>query len=241
MNPWIFIAAFLASAVEFVEALTIILAVGKVHGRRTASLASIAGIIVLTLLILTFGPLLIHVPLKILQAIIGTLLLLFGMRWLRKAILRSAGKVSLHDEGKIFQTQLNEQEKYSNPQQPLNIYGFTTAFNGVFLEGLEAVIIVLTMGTTGQSMFSAIVGALAGLVVVLLIGFLVRKPLTLVPENQMKLLVSLILSSFGTLWVGEAMGVHWWLKDLFIPILFVIYWVYSTFTALYLKKQIIKG
>ena len=203
-------AAFLASSVEFVEALTIVLAVGTVEGYRPALRGTVLAIIVLAFLtaLLAFGVLR-YVPITVLRGVIGVLLLLFGVKWLRKAIQRFAGRKALHDESQIFERELGKLKA-----QQGNTFGAqAVAFNGVLLEGLEVVVIVLTMGSAAQAYPSAIAGAGLGLIVVLTLGLVLRAPLSRVPENVMKFVVGIMLTSFGSFWAGESMGVVWPYQD----------------------------
>ena len=205
------LASFLASLVEFVEALTIILAVGTVRGWRPAILGTLGGVVLLVLVVLGFGPSLQRVPIANLQLVIGVLLLLFGMRWLRKAILRGAGIIGLHDEEAIFrkQTKKLEEGEAEAKQQTLDWVGFLTTFKAVVLEGLEVVFIVLATGAVGHMIIPASIGAAAALIIVVILGLLIHKPLAKVPENTLKFAVGVLLSSFGVFWVGEGLKLPW--------------------------------
>jgi len=203
-------SAFLASAVEIVEAFTIILAVGTIRGWRPAITGTVAALAVLGLLVLGLGPLLEQVPLYILQLVIGILLLLFGMGWLRKAILRSAGVLALHDEVAIFAAEVaNLEEAERRRTASLDWIAGIAVFKGVLLEGLEVVFIVIAVGAGRGLLGAAALGALAAIVVVLAIGALVHKPLARVPENTLKFGVGVMLTSFGVFWTGEGLGVEW--------------------------------
>jgi uncharacterized membrane protein len=209
------IAAFLASLVEFVEALTIVLAVGTVRGWRSALIGTVAGALFLTVLVIAFGPALQRVPLKALQLVVGILLLLFGMRWLRKAILRAAGVIGLHDEGAIYarKTQALSAEGVA-PRVAVDGVAVATTFKAVVLEGLEVVFIVIATGAVGHQLLPASVGAAVAGVVVILLGLLLHRPLTRVPENTLKFAVGVLLSAFGTFWMGEGAGFAWPGEDL---------------------------
>ena len=210
-------AAFAASLVEVVEAFTIVLAVGTLRGWRPAAFGTIAALGVLGLLVLTLGPLLGHVPLQLLQLVVGTLLLLFGMGWLRKAILRSAGVIALHDEDAIFAAEtahLAEETKRRRASQDW-IAGMT-AFKAVLLEGLEVIFIVIAVGAGRELLVAASLGALAACIAVLAIGALVHRPLSTVPENTLKFGVGVMLSAFGVFWTGEGMGIAWPGHDLIL-------------------------
>ncbi|MER9233228.1 TMEM165/GDT1 family protein [Mesorhizobium sp. M0622] len=210
-------AAFLASLVEVVEAFTIVLAVGVVRGWRPAVIGAGAALALLALLVLTLGPLLDRVPLHALQLVIGVLLLLFGLRWLRKAILRAAGVLALHDEVKAFaeeEAQLREARR--SPEAHLGWLAGMTAFKAVVLEGLEVVFIVIAVGAGRGLLLPAAIGALAACVLVLAIGVVIHRPLAQVPENTLKFGVGVMLSAFGVFWTGEGLGIDWPGHDLAI-------------------------
>ncbi|MEO6947959.1 MAG: hypothetical protein ABI150_15710, partial [Nitrobacter sp.] len=208
-------AAFLASLVEAVEALTIVLAVGTVRGWRPAGMGVLAGIGVLALIVLTLGPLLDRVPLHLIQLAIGILLLLFGMRWLRKAILRAGGTIPLHDEAAAYTretAQLRGQQDVSG--KTLDWFAALASFKAVFLEGLEVVFIVLAVGAGRGLLVPASIGALAACLLVAGAGFAIHKPLARIPENTLKFAVGVMLSAFGVFWVGEGLHVPWPGEDL---------------------------
>jgi uncharacterized membrane protein len=210
-------AAFLASLVEAVEALTILLAVAIVRGLRPALLGAISGLAVLALIIVALGPLLDRVPLNVLQIAIGILLLLFGMRWLRKAILRAAGIIPLHDESTAFakeQAELREQVR--RHEQRLDWIAGVTSFKAVLLEGLEVVFIVIALSAGRGVLLPVSAAAFAACLLVALCGVLVHRPLTRVPENALKFAVGVMLSAFGLFWTGEGFGVDWPGADLAI-------------------------
>ena len=219
-------AAFLASLVEFVEALTIVLAVGTTRGWRSALLGAGGGALLLLVLTLAFGPALQRVPLSSLQLVVGVLLLLFGLRWLRKAMLRAAGVIGLHDEGAIYARQTaalsatapaslsgSLAATAAASRRPLDRLAFATSFKAVTLEGLEVIFIVIATGAGGQLLAAALGAALAGLLVIGA-GFALHRPLTRVPENTLKYAVGLLLSSFGVFWIGEGLGYPWPGEDL---------------------------
>src|ERR1700681_3088333 len=210
-------AAFLASLVEAVEALTIVLAVATVRGWRPAGLGALAGLMVLVLIVVALGPLLGHVPLRLLQLVIGILLLLFGMRWLRKAILRSAGVIPLHDEAMTFATETAElREQARRNEARLDWLAALASFKAVLLEGLEVVFIVIALSAGRGMLIPASAGALAACLLVTGVGFIVHRPLARVPENTLKLAVGVMLAAFGVFWTGEGLGVAWPGADLAI-------------------------
>jgi uncharacterized membrane protein len=214
-------AAFLASLVEAVEALTIVLAVAVVRGVRPALLGAVAGLAVLALIVVALGPLLDRVPLNVLQIAIGILLLLFGVRWLRKAILRAAAIIPLHDEAKAFakeETELHELERRQEHQhqQRLDWLAGVASFKAVLLEGLEVVFIVIALSAGRGVLVPVSAAAFAACVLVALSGVVIHRPLTRVPENALKFAVGVMLSAFGLFWTGEGFGVDWPGADLAI-------------------------
>jgi len=208
-------AAFLASLVEFVEALTIVLAVGTIRGWRSALFGAAAGVVVLALLVVALGPALQRVPLTALQLVVGVLLLLFGMRWLRKAMLRAAGIVGLHDEAAIYakQSVVLREEPRAAWYAGLDGIAVATSFKAVTLEGLEVIFIVIAIGTGGM-LLPASIGALIAGALVIAVGVALRQPLARVPENTLKFAVGILLSAFGVFWIGEGLGFPWPGEDL---------------------------
>ena len=232
-------AAFLASFVEVVEAFTIVLAVGLTRGWRPAFIGTGLGLLLLVVLVLIFGPLLALIPIHIIQFVVGVLLILFGMRWLRKAILRSIGVIALHDEAKAFARETAALEQQQADRRADYVAGLA-AFKAVVLEGVEVIFIVIAVGTTQGLTLYAGLGALAAVVVVLAIGIAVHKPLSRVPENTLKFVVGLMLTSFGIFWTGEGLGADWPGADLSLLAIFAVlvvvslairYWAGSTRTA----------
>jgi len=210
-------AAFLGSLVEAVEALTIVLAVATVRGWRPAGLGALAGLGSLALIVLALGPLLGRVPLHVLQLVIGVLLLLFGMRWLRKAILRAGGLIPLHDEAFAFEAETAELHDQARRQVArLAWLAGLASFKAVLLEGLEVVFIVIAVGAGRGLLVPASLGALAACALVTAAAFAARRPLARVPENTLKFAVGVMLSAFGTFWTGEGLGVPWPGEDLAI-------------------------
>jgi uncharacterized membrane protein len=222
------IAAFLASLVEAVEALTIVLAVATVRGWRPAGLGALAGLVLLALIVVALGPVLDHVPLRLLQFVIGILLLLFGMRWLRKAILRSAGVIPLHDEATAFATETAElREQARRNEARLDWLAAIASFKAVLLEGLEVVFIVIALSAGRGMLVPASAGALAACLLVAGVGFIVHRPLARVPENTLKFAVGIMLSAFGVFWTGEGLGVPWPGADLAIVAFAALFLVVS--------------
>ncbi|MGD0311014.1 MAG: hypothetical protein ABSC90_00990 [Acidimicrobiales bacterium] len=216
-------AVFLACAVEMVEALTIVLAVGVTRGWRSALEGVAVALVALAALVLALGPPLIRlVPLNTLRLVVGGLLLIFGLQWLRKAILRSSGLKAKHDENAIFAEQVAELSS-APPARGRDATGFVVAFKGVFLEGLEVVVIVITLGTASGNLGLASAAAGTAVLVVGVVGVILARQLSSVPENAMKMGVGLMLVSFGTFWSGEGVGVHWPGSDLAIPVLVAAY------------------
>jgi uncharacterized membrane protein len=211
-------SAFLASAVEFVEALTIVLASGITRGWRSSLIGLAAATVALAAIVAALGPALTLIPIDVLRLVVGGILLAFGLQWLRKAILRASGFKALHDEGAIFAKEAAEARTAAREERAgLDWYGFTLSFKGVLLEGLEVAFIVLTFGSTQGSIPLAALGAGIALVLVAVVGVLVRAPLTRVPENTMKFAVGVMLTTFGTFWAAEGAGAHWPGDDASLP------------------------
>ncbi len=210
-------AAFLGSLVEAAEALTIVLAVATVRGWRPAGLGALAGLVLLALIVLGLGPLLDHVPLRLLQLGIGIMLLLFGMRWLRKAILRAAGVIPLHDEAAAFAGETAElREQARRRYARFDWLAALASFKAMLLEGLEVVFIVIAVGAGGRFLVPASIGALLACALVMAAGLALHRPLARLPENTLKFAVGVMLSAFGVFWTGEGLGVSWPGADLAI-------------------------
>src|SRR5581483_8155532 len=205
------ISVFLACAVEAVEALTIVLAVGSTRSWRSAFTGVGAALILLAALTGALGPALTSLPINALRVAVGGLLLVFGLQWLRKAILRASGLKALHDEAAIFEREAAAAAAAGTGagRERLDPYAFTVAFKGTFLEGLEVVFIALTFGANQHDVGLAAIAAGIGVLVVVLAGFAVHAPLSRVPENTMKFGVGVMLTSFGMFWGGEGAGGHW--------------------------------
>ena len=210
------LAVFAACVVESVEALTIVLAVGVTRGWQATMRGVAAGLVVLAIVVAALGPALTVIPISTLRLVVGGLLLIFGLGWLRKAILRACGFKALHDEDAIYARQRQAAEQAGTAQHGLlgDAYAFTLAFKGVLLEGLEVAFIVLTFGANQHDIPLAAVGAAAAVVLVTGVGFAIRAPLARVPENTLKFAVGVLLTSFGTFWGVEGAGGHWPGSDL---------------------------
>jgi uncharacterized membrane protein len=231
-------SAFTASLVEVVEAFTIVLAVGTLRGWRPAALGTVAGLGVLGAIVALFGSLFERVPLQALQLTIGVLLLLFGMGWLRKAILRAVGAIPLHDEEAIF---ASEAGRLASPKgarlTSLDWLAGLTAFKAVLLEGIEVVFIVIALGAGRGLMWPASLGALAAFAIILPIGAAIRKPLARVPENAIKFAVGTMLSAFGVFWTGEGLGIAWPGQDLALAAFVAIFLTVGLATASALRHS----
>jgi uncharacterized membrane protein len=208
------VSAFLASSVEAVEALTVVLAVGVVRGWRSALLGTVAALGLLATLVAVFGSALGSVPIFLLQLVVGTLLLLFGLRWLRKAMLRSARVIDLRDEEATYRRQvLALGENGASLQVDSRVHwdpiAIVTAFKAVTLEGVEVIVIVIGLGAVRGLLVAASLGALAACLLVVGAGLVLRHPLARVPENTLKLIVGILMSAFGLFWFGEGIGLRW--------------------------------
>jgi len=228
-------AAFLGSLVEAIEALTIVLAVASVRGWRAAALGAAGGLGLLALIVAALGPLLDRVPMHILQLVIGVLLLLFGMRWLRKAILRAAGVIPLHDEAAAFAAGTAELRRQHSR---LDWLAGLASFKAVLLEGLEVVFIVIAVGAGRGLLLPASAGALGACGLVAIAGFFLRRPLARVPENTLKLAVGVMLSAFGVFWTGEGLGVAWPGADLAVVGFAALFLAVAALAAVALKRPI---
>jgi uncharacterized membrane protein len=207
----LFLAVFLACCVEAVEALTIILAAGTARDWRSALTGGGLAVVALALVVAVLGPAVTQIPLTVLRLVVGGLLLVFGLGWLRKAILRASGNKALHDENALFAEALEDARSAAGDRRALvgDWYAFTLSFKGVLLEGLEVVFIALTFGGNGGDIPLAGLAAVCAVVLVALAGLAVRAPLAKVPENTMKFLVGVMLTSFGLFWGVEGAGGRW--------------------------------
>ncbi len=234
------LAAFLASAVEMVEALTIVLAVGVTRGWRSALIGVATATAALAVVIAALGTALTRIPINGLRLVVGALLLIFGLQWLRKAIMRASGYKALHDEDATYREEIEAARAAGTEVRAgMDWYSFTLSFKGVFLEGLEVAFIVLTFGAThgrGGVRLAAI-GAAAAIIIVGVVGVLIHAPLSRVPENTMKFAVGVMLTTFGTFWGAEGAGVEWPGKDgaIFAILAFVL--IISLGLVALLKQQ----
>jgi uncharacterized membrane protein len=227
MHGWVLAGtAFLASAVEAVEALTIVLAVGVARSWRTALTGTLYGLLALVAIVAIFGPQLRFIPIDVLKLVVGVFLTLFGLAWLRKAILRYAGRKALRNEDAAYEREVRALKDVD--EVVADRVAIVTAFKAVLLEGLEVAVIVVTFGAASSAALGwSAIGALAAVALVALVGFLLRHPASRVPENAMKFVVGIMLTSFGTFWAGEGLGIAWWDADLSILVLVVAYLVVS--------------
>jgi uncharacterized membrane protein len=203
------LSVFLACAVEAVEALTIVVAVGSTRSWRSAMTGVGAAVVVLAAIVAALGPALTSLPIDVLRVLVGGLLLIFGLQWLRKAILRSAGLKAKHDELEAYEEETQAARAAGAPRGGLDAYSLTIAFKGVLLEGLEVAFIVLTFGANQHRIPLAAAAAGVAVLLVLAAGFAVRGPLARVPENTLKFTVGVMLTSFGTFWGAEGAGASW--------------------------------
>jgi uncharacterized membrane protein len=234
------LAVFGASTVEMVEALTIVVAAGVTRGWRSALEGAASAVAVLAIIVLAVGvPLIHYVPINALRVAVGALLLVLGLSWLRKSILRASGHKALHDEDAIFAATTAELE--GDPSTPLpptrrNSVGFAVAFKGVFLEGMEVVLIVVSLGASQHRLGVAALAAGAAALMVLAIGAVVAKQLSQVPENTIKTAVGIMLTSFGLFWVGEGSGVRWPGSDLAIIVLIGVFLLVTAASVAWLRS-----
>jgi len=226
-------AAFLASLVEAVEAFTIVLAAAAVRSWRVAALGALAALALLAIIVVVAGPLLERIPIGWLQLGVGVSLLVFGVRWLRKAILRAAGVIPLHDERAAFAAGSAELRRH---ESRLDWLAGLASFKAVLLEGLEVAFIVVAVGAGRGLLFAASVGAVAACALVTVLGLALRRPLARVPENQLKFAVGVMLSAFGVFWTGEGLGVAWPLGDLAIIVLGALFLAVALLAVVALKR-----
>ena len=236
-DTWaLLVAVFAACFVEMVEATTIVLAMGYTRGWRSTLAGAGAALLALAVVTVLAGYALASwLPESALQLVIGTLLLIFGLQWLRKAILRSSGRKAIHDEDAIYAEEVDAARAAGSAREGLDAFAFVVSFKGVFLEGLEVVFIVITFGLNADAVPVAAAGAAAAVVVVGGLAVVLRKPLAMVPENTLKYGVGLLLAAFGTAWAVEGLGVlragreslEWPGGDVAIVVLLVAWFVLS--------------
>jgi uncharacterized membrane protein len=205
----LFTAVFLACAVEAVEAVTIVLAAGLTRGWRSAVAGTGAALAILIAIVAVLGPALTALPIDVLRLIVGGLLLIFGLQWLRKAILRASGFKPLHDEDAVFARELAAARAAGREPRGIDGYGFLLSFKGVLLEGLEVAFIAVTFGSNQNNVGLAALAAGAAVIVVAAVGVAARAPLSRVPENTLKYAVGVMLTAFGTFWGAEGAGAEW--------------------------------
>lgn len=232
------LAVFGASCVESVEALTIVLASGTTRGWRSAVEGTLAALVVLGVLVGGVGvPLIHYVPIDTLRVVVGALLLVLGLSWLRKAILRASGHKAKHDEDAIYEKTAASLRSDGAAARRRDSVGFAVAFKGVFLEGMEVVLIVISLGASQHKLGDAAAAAGAAVVLVTALGLVVARQLSSVPENTIKTLVGIMLTSFGLFWVGEGAGVRWPGSDLAIPVLIGVFAAVTAAAVALLKGQ----
>jgi uncharacterized membrane protein len=220
----LYLAVFLACAVEAVEALTIVLAVGTTRQWRSTMQGVGAGLIVLAVVVGVLGPALTRLPIGVLRLVVGGLLLIFGLQWLRKAILRASGYKALHDEALAYQREVAAAESATTTgrYRVTDWYAFVVASKAVVLEGLEVAFIVLTFAAGRAPLGLVSLAALAAIVVVVVAGVAVRAPLARVPENLLKFVVGALLTTFGIFWAGEGAGNEWPGGEVFLLVVFAV-------------------
>ncbi|HEX6444362.1 MAG TPA: hypothetical protein VF053_04670 [Streptosporangiales bacterium] len=239
------VAVFVACVVEMVEATTIVMAMGFTRGWRSALTGTAAALGLLAVVTAVAGyALTTWLPVALLQLVIGGLLLVFGLQWLRKAVLRSSGRKAIHDEDRIFREQSELARAADRSRGSLDMFSFAVSFKGVFLEGTEVVFIVITFGLNAGNIPVAVYGASAAVVLVLLVAVATRKPLSMIPENLLKYGVGLLLATFGTFWSIEGLGLfrgagggpEWPGHDLAIPVLVVVWFVLTRVFVMVLRR-----
>jgi uncharacterized membrane protein len=221
-DVFLVVSSFLASAVETVEAVTIVLAMGLTRGWRSTLIGAGTALVALAAIVAALGPALTVIPIEVLRLVVGGLLLVFGLQWLRKAILRASGWRAMRDEDAVFARERAEAGTAPKEERAgLDWYAFTVSFKGVLLEGLEVAFIVLTFGSTQGNIPLAAGGAAAAVVLVVIAGFVVRGPLSRVPENTLAFTVGVLLTTFGIFWGAEGAGADWPGDDASLPVVLV--------------------
>ena len=233
------VAVFLACAVEAVEATTIVLAAATARDGRSAAAGTVAALVVLALIVLIAGPSIQLLPIGVLRLIVGALLLVFGLQWLRKAIARASGAKPLHDEAAIYQRTVAASEGAERRARfgVSDGYAFVLSFKGVLLEGLEVVFIVVTFGSSAHQLGVAAVAAAAAVIVVAALGFAVRGPLSRIPENTLKFIVGILLTTFGIFWSAEGAGAQWPGSDLALLAVVVFVGALSAVSVLVVRAR----
>ena len=233
----LFVAVFLATAVEGVEAVTIVLAAGLARGWRAALAGSATGRLALAAAVAALGPAVSAIPIDALRLVVGALLLIFGLQWLRKAILRASGFRPLHDENAVFAAELAAARAAGRPSGGIDAYGFAISFKAVLLEGLEVVFIVVTFGSNQHDVPLAAAAAVVALAIVVAAGAIAHAPLSRVPENTIKFAVGVLLTSFGMFWSAEGAGAGWPGGDLAIPALVALMVATSAALVVTLRRR----
>jgi uncharacterized membrane protein len=233
------LTVFVACAVEAVEALTIVLATGITREWRSTFQGMAVALVALAIITAAVGPAVSYLPLTALRVVVGALLAIFGLQWLRKAVLRATGYKALHDEASAYLREVAAAQAAGQQARRgvSDWYSFTLAFKGVLLEGLEVVFIVITFGENQKNIGAAVIGAAAAIIAVTIVGIAVRAPLTKVPENWMKLAVGVMLTSFGTFWGAEGAGVRWPGNDAALLVLIPVVAVVAAACILWLRSR----
>jgi uncharacterized membrane protein len=233
------LTVFVACVVEAVEALTIVLATGITREWRSTFQGMAAALVVLAVITAAAGPAISYLPLTALRVVVGALLLVFGLQWLRKAVLRATGYKAFHDEAGAYAREVAAAQQASAERRRgvSDWYSFTLAFKGVLLEGLEVVFIVITFGDNQKNIGAAVIGAAAAIIVVTVAGIAVRAPLTKVPENWMKLAVGVMLTSFGSFWGAEGAGVTWPGNDAALLVLIPVTALFAAACIVWLRSR----
>ena len=237
------LTVFVACVVEAVEALTIVMATGITREWKSTFQGMAAALVVLAAITAAVGPAINDLPLTALRVVVGALLLIFGLQWLRKAVLRATGYKALHDEASAYLREVAAAEAATKESKRgvSDWYSFTLAFKGVLLEGLEVVFIVITFGDNQKNIGAAVIGAAAAIILVALVGVAVRAPLTKVPENWMKFSVGVMLTSFGTFWGAEGAGVAWPGNDAALLVLVPVVALVGAACVFWLRSRKITG
>jgi uncharacterized membrane protein len=234
-------SVFIACMVEAVEALTIVLAVGATRSWRSAMIGVGAALLALAAVTAALGPALTALPINVLRGVVGGLLLVFGLQWLRKAILRASGLKALHDEAAAFAEEAEHARAAGEVEPGIDGYSFLVSFKGTFLEGLEVVFIALTFGSNQRNVPLAAIAALAAVLVVTAAGVALRAPLARVPENSLKFVVGVMLTSFGVFWGGEGVHAHWPAGDAALLVIIPAVFGFAVSTVVALRRLLSDG